>query len=571
MSDVTDAGSVGPGTTVGGFVIDAIAGRGGMGVVYRARQGQPDRLVALKLISPEFAEDPMFRARFEREASIAAQIEHPNVIPVYAVGEENGILFIAMRFVQGTDLRAVIAQEGRLAPRRAAAIVEHVGQALDAAHAQGLVHRDVKPANVLLATAGGHEHVYLTDFGLSRQIGPGTEGMTMTATGQFFGTVDYVAPEQARGERGDSRVDVYSLGCVLFHALTGTVPFPLENDLAKIYAHSAQPPPTLRELAPEVPATFEAVLDRAMAKDPDDRYLSAGDLGRAAVAAAAGESLTRSERSVASGDAAPDGSTAVAQRATSRGGASGPAGGVGGAGGAGGGGAGAVTSPGGGGAASVGAPGAPGGGGSAGVDGAGVGRPRPRAIYAGALALLVAAVVVAVILIAGGGSKKSATTTPAASTGGSAVAPTAAGTVGIVPGKSLGPVALGDARNQVHATLVAQGYKPMPGGGPNEDDYASSKLGNFVVDFDQGKVSIVHKYNDATIKIGGISVDSSLRQAEVALPNWHSIRCPKLITLLIAPDGHTFFELPHNLDQSNHQGFNGISMSVVPVDASYCG
>jgi hypothetical protein len=196
---------------------------------------------------------------------------------------------------------------------------------------------------------------------------------------------------------------------------------------------------------------------------------------------------------------------------------------------------------------------------------------RPRPVWVGALALLVAAIVVAVILITSGSSKKSPTTAPAASTGVNPTAPAAAGTVGIVPAKSIGPVALGDARTQVHARLVAQGYKPMPGGGPNEDDYQSPKLGAFVVDFDQGKVSIIQKYNDATIKVGGISVDSSLRQAEVALPNWHSIRCPKLITLLISPDGHTLFQLPHDLDQSNRVGFNGIGVSVVPADRTFCG
>jgi hypothetical protein len=342
---------------------------------------------------------------------------------------------------------------------------------------------------------------------------------------------------------------------VLFHALTGTVPFPLENDLAKIYAHSAQPPPTLRALAPDVPATFEAVLDRAMAKDPDERYLSAGDLGRAAIAAAAGESLTRAERSVASGDAAPGASTAVAQRTTLREGA-----GVGG------------PPEGGGAVGAVGAAGAAGGGArGAGAVGPGGAAGRPRPVWVGALALLVAAVVIAVILFTSGSSKRQPTVAPAASTGVNPTAPAVAGTVGIVPAKSIGPVALGDARTQVHAKLVAQGYKPQPSGGANEDDYQSGKSGAFVVDFDQGKVSIVHKYNDSTIKIGGVSIDSTLRQAELALPNWHSLRCPKLITLLIAPDGHTFFELPHNLDQSNHLGFNGISMSVVSVDASYCG
>src|SRR5687768_11415138 len=215
---------LGPGDTLDGFVIEAVAGRGGMGVVYRARQQEPDWLVALKLIAAEYAADQAFRARFRRESSIAAQLEHPNVIPVHAVGEADGVVYIVMRFVQGTDLRAVLAQEGRLEPRRAAAIVDAVGQALDAAHARGLVHRDVKPANVLISMAGAREHVYLSDFGLSRHI-EGSQGLT--GEGAFLGTIDYVAPEQARGARVDARTDVYSLGCVLFQALTGTVPFPL--------------------------------------------------------------------------------------------------------------------------------------------------------------------------------------------------------------------------------------------------------------------------------------------------------------------------------------------------------
>ncbi len=283
-------------------MIEAVVGRGGMGVVYRARQRNPERSVALKVIAPELAHDPTFYARFKRESTIAAQIEHPNVIPVYAAGDERGTLFIAMRFVDGTDLGAVLTQEGRLEPYRAATIIDQVAQALDAAHSQGLVHRDVKPANILIATTGAREHVYLTDFGLSRHA---EASSGLTGTGAFLGTIDYAAPEQARGERIDARTDVYALGCVLFHALTGTVPFPAANDVAKLYAHATRSPPKLRERAPSVPVAFDAVLARAMARAPNDRYLSAGDLGRAAIAAAAGESPSCAERSVASGEAAP--------------------------------------------------------------------------------------------------------------------------------------------------------------------------------------------------------------------------------------------------------------------------
>ena len=293
---------IGPGSELGGFAIESIAGRGGMGVVYRARQRLPDRVVALKVISAEYAEDPQFRTRFEREAAIAAQIEHPNVIPVHAVGEADGTLFIAMRFVDGVDLRKVLAQEGRLEPTRAAAIVDQVAQALDSAHARGLVHRDVKPANILVSSSGGREHVYLSDFGLARHV-VGSHGLT--GTGAFIGTIDYVAPEQARGDPVDARADIYSLGCVLFQALTGTVPFPADNDLAKLFAHGSQAPPSALERNPTLPVEFEDVLKRAMAKDPNDRQASAGDLGRAAIAAAAGTAPTAPERTVATGAAAP--------------------------------------------------------------------------------------------------------------------------------------------------------------------------------------------------------------------------------------------------------------------------
>jgi serine/threonine protein kinase len=304
VNESSRAFTVGPGHKFGGFVIEAVVGRGGMGIVYRARQLNPERRVALKVIAPDLADNPTFYARFQREATIAAQIEHPNVIPVYTAGDEHGTLFIAMRFVDGTDLGAVLAKDVRLQPKRAATIIDQVAQALDAAHSQGLVHRDVKPANILIATTGAREHVYLTDFGLSRHA-EASSGLTLTGTGAFLGTIDYAAPEQVRGERIDARTDVYALGCVLFHALTGTVPFPASNDLAKLYAHATQSPPTLGERAPTVPVAFDAILARAMAKAPGDRYLSAGDLGRAALAAASGKALSFAERSVASGEAAP--------------------------------------------------------------------------------------------------------------------------------------------------------------------------------------------------------------------------------------------------------------------------
>src|SRR5881394_1093908 len=202
-----------PGSEFGGYRIEAIAGQGGMGVVYRATQLALDRSVALKLITPEFANDPEFRNRFKRESKLAASIEHPNVIPVYEAGEQNGSLFLAMRYVEGTDLKSVLTREGRLEPLRTARFVAQIAAALDAAHAAGLVHRDVKPANVLVAG----EHAYLSDFGLTRLAGSDSG---LTESGRWIGTVEYCSPEQLRGQRTDARADVYSLGCVLFAALT---------------------------------------------------------------------------------------------------------------------------------------------------------------------------------------------------------------------------------------------------------------------------------------------------------------------------------------------------------------
>jgi len=301
VTERAHAGVLGPGMTVGDFVIESVAGRGGMGVVYRARQREPDRVVALKVIAPALAGDPSFEARFKSEGRIAARIEHPNVIPVYAVGEDRGTLYIAMRFVAGTDLRAVIEEEGRIEPDRAAVLIDQVAQALDAAHGHGLVHRDVKPANILLTVQGEREHVYLSDFGLTRHV---AASQAMTATGMLVGTIDYIAPEQVRGERVDARTDVYSLGCVLFHALTGRVPYPEGDEIAKLYAHASRPPPSAVECVPSLPAPLDDVIARAMAKDPNARYQSAGDLGAAALAAAGVGPPRREERTVAVGEAA---------------------------------------------------------------------------------------------------------------------------------------------------------------------------------------------------------------------------------------------------------------------------
>jgi len=289
------------GDLLGGCRVEEVIARGGMGVVYRAVQLDLQRPVALKVIAGDHAGDPEFRERFARESRMAAAIDHPNVVPVYAAGEDRGALYIVMRFVPGSDLHALIRSIGRLPAQRVASIVTQVAAALDAAHAAGLVHRDVKPANVLLAS--DVDHAYLSDFGLMRALDP---QVPLTDSGRWMGTVDFAAPEQLSGERVDARSDVYSLGCVLFAALTGAPPFARGTVTATMLAHLHDPRP--KPSASGAPRSFDRVIARALAKAPEDRYPSAGDLGRAALAAARGEPVTESERTVAIGPAAPDGS-----------------------------------------------------------------------------------------------------------------------------------------------------------------------------------------------------------------------------------------------------------------------
>jgi serine/threonine-protein kinase len=301
------------GETLGGCRVEGVIARGGMGVVYRAEQLDLRRPVALKVITADRAGDPEFRERFTRESRMAAAIDHPNVVPIYAAGEDRGALYIAMRYVPGTDLHALIKRSGRLPAARAAAIVAQVAAALDVAHAAGLVHRDVKPANVLL---GVDDHAYLSDFGLARSIDPEEP---LTESGSWIGTVDFASPEQLGGERLDARSDVYSLGCVLHAALTGVPPFPRGTVPATLLAHLRDPPPQPSAAGAE--PHFDRVVARALAKAPGDRYPSAGDLGRAALAAARGEPVTETERTVAVGSAAPesDAHTAATAVAAARG------------------------------------------------------------------------------------------------------------------------------------------------------------------------------------------------------------------------------------------------------------
>jgi serine/threonine protein kinase len=289
------------GSVIGGYRIEAEAGRGGMGIVYKATQLGLDRVVALKLIAPELAEDADFRERFKRESKIAASIDDPNVIPVYEAGEEDGLLFITMRYVEGTDLRQLLMQEGKLDPERAATIISQVADALDAAHARGLVHRDIKPGNVLMAKRGKRDHAYLTDFGLTKHT---ASKAGLTKTGTWVGTLDYVAPEQIQGGQIDARTDVYALGCVLYQCLAGQVPFERDSDIAKIWAHIADPPPPIHSLV-DLPPLLAAVVHQAMEKEPDARFVSAGDFGRAALDASRGGVPVVSGRPVGAGPAAP--------------------------------------------------------------------------------------------------------------------------------------------------------------------------------------------------------------------------------------------------------------------------
>jgi CheY-like chemotaxis protein len=272
------------GSTFAGHRIDAVAGRGGMGVVYRATDLTLDRPVALKVLAPALARDPVFRARFERECRLAAALDHPNVVPIFHAGTERGALYLTMRFVEGTDLRALLAEQRRLEPARAVRIVAQVADALAEAHRHGLVHRDVKPANVLVATRAGREHAFLTDFGISRDRTGATD---LTQTGFAVGTADYMSPEQARGTAIDGRADVYALGCVLYRALAGSVVYDKDSDVEKMWAHINEPPPALVDVRPELPRSLADAVERALAKAPGDRQQTAEELAREALAAVA--------------------------------------------------------------------------------------------------------------------------------------------------------------------------------------------------------------------------------------------------------------------------------------------
>jgi predicted Ser/Thr protein kinase len=264
------------GTELGGYRIVEQLGRGGTSVVYRAEHVRLGRPAALKLLSPGLGEND-FGERFLRESRLAASLDHPAIVPVYDAGEDDGLLWIAMACVEGTDLKSLLAEEGPLPPRRALAILGQVAAALDAAHARGLVHRDVKPANILV---GLGDRAFLSDFGVAKELSSGGH----TRTGSFVGTIEYCAPEQIEGSTVDARTDVYALGCVLYEALTGAPPFRRPSEVAVLNAHLREPPPKLDH---GLPPELGRVVQKALAKSPQERYESCGAFLAAARQAAA--------------------------------------------------------------------------------------------------------------------------------------------------------------------------------------------------------------------------------------------------------------------------------------------
>jgi tRNA A-37 threonylcarbamoyl transferase component Bud32 len=266
------------GTEIAGYRVESFISRGGMAVIYRAHDRRLGRRVALKLLAPELSQDERFQQRFLRESRLAASLDHPNIIPIYEAGEASGLLYIVMRYVEGSDMKELLDREGPLDLDRITSILRQVGAALDAAHARGLVHRDVKPGNILIASGTGREdpdHVYLTDFGLTKRS---SSLSGQTTSGRFIGTMDYVAPEQIGGKPVDARTDVYSLGCVLYHGLTGEPPFDRDDEAALLWAHLADEPPPVSSRRPDLPPGLDAVVAKAMAKAPEDRYGSCRDL-----------------------------------------------------------------------------------------------------------------------------------------------------------------------------------------------------------------------------------------------------------------------------------------------------
>ncbi|HET7013104.1 MAG TPA: serine/threonine-protein kinase [Streptosporangiaceae bacterium] len=271
-----------PGARIAGYRIEQLIGRGGMAVVYRATDVRLDRMVALKILSPDLARNDSFRQRFIRESRAGAAVDHPHVIPVFEAGEAEDVLFIAMRYVSGLDVRALIERLGLLPAERTVELITQVASALDTAHLAGLVHRDVKPANMLLASQNddglGSDHVYLSDFGLSKQS---VSSPSLTMTGQFLGTLDYMSPEQVNGRQIDGKTDQYALGCAAFEMLTGQPPFRREANMAVMWAQVSAPPPSVRTARPDLSSRVDDVLGRALAKAPEERFATCMDFALA--------------------------------------------------------------------------------------------------------------------------------------------------------------------------------------------------------------------------------------------------------------------------------------------------
>ena len=273
-----------PGDRFAGYLVGTELGRGGMGRVFRATHEADGVEVALKLLPPELAGEDRYRRRFARESRLAASLSHPHLVPVLDSGEQAGTLWIAMELVDGPDLGAVLTDQGTIHPGNAARIVAQIGSGLDAAAREGLVHRDVKPANVFVVARDDEPHARLGDFGLTKA----TDSQSgLTATGKFLGTVAYAAPEQAQGEDVGPATDVYQLGGLLYRALSGSQPFPRPRQIATVMAHIKDPPPRPSEANRACPAAFDRVVATAMAKKPRDRFPTASALGEAALAAAA--------------------------------------------------------------------------------------------------------------------------------------------------------------------------------------------------------------------------------------------------------------------------------------------
>jgi serine/threonine protein kinase len=268
-----------PGSTIAGYEVESVVGSGGIGILYRARQLRLDRPVALKLVEPDVAEEPVVRERLRREARTVAALDHPNVVPLYDAGVEDGTVYIATRWVEGTELGTLIQSDGPMEPVRAARVAAQIAFALEVAHEKGLLHRDVKPSNMIVTS---EDHVYITDFGLTKRAGSASG---LTADAQMLGTIDYVAPEQIEGKEPDPRGDVYGLACVLFETLTGAAPFAgAGGGNAKMLAHINTEPPSAREQRPEVSYELDELIRRALAKDPEARP-SAADFGPAVLEA----------------------------------------------------------------------------------------------------------------------------------------------------------------------------------------------------------------------------------------------------------------------------------------------